>query len=115
MPGGEFKAPTLSLTGPHAAEFFSGIHADKLFLSAMGLSLQTGLTYSGISDVIVKKAMLKAASRVYLLADSTKLDKKSFAARGDLSNNHTHVTDSGIDQAHRAAREKLNVEVVVAD
>jgi DeoR/GlpR family transcriptional regulator of sugar metabolism len=113
--GGEFKGPTLSLTGPHAADFFSRIHAEKLFLSAMGLSLQTGLTYSGISDVIVKKAMLTAATKVYLLADSSKLNKQSFASLGDINVIHTLITDRGIDAAHREALAKLKIEVVIAD
>lgn len=115
MTGGELKAPTMSLTGHQAAEFFANIHAEKLFLSAMGLSFKTGLTYTGISDVIVKKAMLKAATKVYLLADSTKIEKQSFASLGDLNLIHTLITDSGIDPQHRALLEKQKIEVIIAD
>ncbi len=114
MTGGEFKAPTMSLTGSQAAEFFNNLHVEKLFLSAMGLSFKTGLTYSGISDVVVKKAMLKCASRVYLLADSTKIEKQSFASLGDLSVIHTLITDKGIDPRHRELLEKQRIEVVLA-
>jgi DeoR/GlpR family transcriptional regulator of sugar metabolism len=77
MTGGEFKAPTLSLTGEKAAAFFSNLHADKLFLATAGISLKAGLTYPSISDLVVKKAMIDAADTVYLLADSSKIDKSS--------------------------------------
>ena len=36
MTGGEFKAPTLSLTGDKAAVFFQDMHVNQLFLAAAG-------------------------------------------------------------------------------
>jgi DeoR/GlpR family transcriptional regulator of sugar metabolism len=59
--GGEFKPPTLSLTGQKAADFFKGLHVQKLFLATAGISLKAGLTYPSISDLVVKKAMIDAA------------------------------------------------------
>jgi DeoR/GlpR family transcriptional regulator of sugar metabolism len=53
--GGEFKPPTLSLTGQKAADFFRGLHVQKLFLATAGISLKAGLTYPSISDLVVKK------------------------------------------------------------
>ncbi|WP_304198236.1 DeoR/GlpR family DNA-binding transcription regulator, partial [Flavobacterium alvei] len=46
--GGEFKPPTLSLTGQKAADFFKGLNVNKLFLATAGLSLKAGLTYPSI-------------------------------------------------------------------
>jgi DeoR/GlpR family transcriptional regulator of sugar metabolism len=69
--GGEFKPPTLSLTGQKAADFFKDIHVDKLFLATAGISLRSGLTYPGLSDIIVKKAMIDVSDVTYLVADST--------------------------------------------
>src|SRR6185295_4751667 len=40
MTGGEFKPPTLSLTGQKAADFFKGINVSKLFLATAGISLK---------------------------------------------------------------------------
>ena len=76
--GGEFKPPTLSLTGQKAADFFEGINAQKLFLATAGISLKSGLTYPSISDLVVKKAMIDAAEVTYLVADSTKNWKNCF-------------------------------------
>ncbi len=81
--GGEFKAPTLSLTGDRAAMFFSNLHASKLFLATGGIAEGGGLTYPGLNDIPVKKAMLESAKDVYLLADSTKIGKNAFAAIPD--------------------------------
>src|SRR6056297_1550941 len=61
---GEFKAPTLSLTGEKAADFFKNVHVDKLFLATAGVTSEVGLTYPSLSDLPVKQAMIEASSSV---------------------------------------------------
>ncbi len=94
--GGEFKAPTLSLTGEKAADYFQNIYVDKLFLATAGITLKSGLTYPGISDIVVKRAMIESSKEVYLVADSSKLGKASFASLGPLSLIDYLITDSKI-------------------
>ena len=43
MPGGQFKAPTLSLSGDKSVEYFRNIFAGKLFLATAGVALDAGL------------------------------------------------------------------------
>ncbi len=38
MPGGHFKAPTLSLSGEKSAQYFDNIFASRLFLATAGVS-----------------------------------------------------------------------------
>ena len=114
MPAGQFKAPTLSLSGEKSADFFVGIYASKLFLATAGVSFEAGLTYPAIGDIYVKRAMVKAASHVYLLADSTKIGKISFSALGGVELVHSLITDDGIRDEDRAEFERRGVEVIVA-
>jgi DeoR/GlpR family transcriptional regulator of sugar metabolism len=114
MTGGEFKAPTLSLTGEAASAVFENVFVDKLFLATAGISLESGLTYPGFSDLPVKRAMIRAAKTVYLLADSSKIGRKSFATLGGLSSVHTLITDPGIDSHSKRRLESLGIEVLVA-
>ena len=114
MPAGQFKAPTLSLSGEKSQDFFVGIYAQKLFLATAGISFEAGLTYPAIGDIYVKRAMIKAASHVYLLADSTKIGRMSFSSLGPVELIHTLITDEGIsasDQAEFAAR---GIAVIIA-
>jgi len=112
--GGEFKAPTLSLTGEKAAAFFSQIHVRKLFLATGGISFEVGLTYPGLSDLPVKRAMIEAADETYLVADSTKIGRTSFAALGALDRIQHFITDVGIRDEDRKRFEALGIEVIVA-
>lgn len=114
MPAGQFKAPTLSLSGEKSADFFVGIYSEKLFLATAGISFEAGLTYPALGDIYVKRAMVKAASRVYLLADSTKIGRVSFSALGGVEMVHTLITDDGISDADRAEFERRGVSVIIA-
>ena len=112
--GGEFKAPTLSLTGEKAADFFRQLHVDKLFLATAGISRDAGLTYPGLSDLPVKKAMIDSADTVYLVADSTKIGKASFASLGGLDLINYFITDSGIEDRDKELFEEKGVKVIIA-
>jgi DeoR/GlpR family transcriptional regulator of sugar metabolism len=114
MPAGQFKAPTLSLSGEKSVDFFVGIYAEKLFLATAGISFDAGLTYPAIGDIYVKRAMIKAASKVYLLADSTKIGRMSFSSLGGVELVHALITDDGISPQDIAGFEKRGIEVVVA-
>ena len=115
MTGGEFKPPTLSLTGQKAADFFKGINVQKLFLATAGISLKSGLTYPSISDLVVKKAMIDAADTTYLVADSTKIGKSAFASLGALSLIDYIVTDAGIEEKHKQVFHDNEIELIIAN
>lgn len=112
--GGEFKPPTLSVTGDKAAAFFENVHVDKLFLATAGMSPESGLTYPGFSDLPVKMAMIRAASTVYLVADSTKTGKQSLATLGDIDLVDCLITDNGMDSQTRKQFADKGVQVIVA-
>lgn len=114
MTGGEFKPPTLSLTGQKAADFFKGLNAQKLFLATAGISLKSGLTYPSISDLVVKKAMIDAADTTYLVADSTKMGKSAFASLGALSLIDYIITDEGIEEKHKQVFHDNDIELIIA-
>jgi DeoR/GlpR family transcriptional regulator of sugar metabolism len=115
MTGGEFKPPTLSLTGQKAADFFHGLNVQKLFLATAGISLKSGLTYPSISDLVVKKAMIDAADTTYLVADSTKIGKSAFASLGALSLIHYIITDPDIEEKHKQVFRDNDIELILSD
>ncbi|WP_227754328.1 DeoR/GlpR family DNA-binding transcription regulator [Stagnihabitans tardus] len=114
MPGGQFKAPTLSLSGDKAVEYFRNIFAGKLFLATAGVALDAGLTYPSFADLQLKEAMIKAAAHVILVADSSKINKSSFTRLGALEVIQTFITDDGISDTDAQAFERRGVKLLVA-
>jgi DeoR/GlpR family transcriptional regulator of sugar metabolism len=114
MPGGQFKAPTLSLSGDKSVEYFRDILSGKLFLATAGVSLDAGLTYPSFADLQLKQAMIKAAQQVYLVADSTKINRTSFTRLGTLDVIHSFITDDGIRDEDVREFERRGIELIIA-
>ncbi|WP_413738510.1 DeoR/GlpR family DNA-binding transcription regulator [Sodalis sp. RH21] len=115
LAGGTFKFPTLSTSGERAASFFDNMLAEKLFLATACISSRVGLSYPSETDIKVKTAMINSANTVYVVADSTKIDKVSmFALPCEWRKLRYLITDSGITPAAKAAFEALGVTVLVA-
>jgi DeoR/GlpR family transcriptional regulator of sugar metabolism len=113
MTGGEFKAPTLSLTGEKSINIFKDLYVEKLFLAAGGFSLTAGLTYPSFTDLPLKRAMINSAKTVYLLVDSSKLEKILFASLGCLDQINYLVTDSGISPEYIDKLAHINIKAIV--
>ena len=92
-----------------AANAFKEIHVNKLFLATAGISDDFKLTYPSLNDLIVKNAMIHAADKVYLVADSSKIGVSAFASLGSISLVDTIITD---DQISDDSLEKLKSEGV---
>ena len=110
--GGEFKGPTLSLTGSRGIPMFQNIHADKLFIATGGFDLDVGLTFPSFSDLELKRTMIHCASEVYLLADSSKIGVVKFAALGCIEDIDVLITDSKIKDSDRHSIEAKGIKVI---
>jgi DeoR/GlpR family transcriptional regulator of sugar metabolism len=84
-------------------------------LATAGVSLDSGLTYPSFADLELKEAMIRAASHVYLVADSTKINKSSFTRLGSLEVIHTFITDDGISDADAKAFESRGIDLLIAE
>ena len=113
LAGGELKAPTLSVTGEKAAAIFKDIYVEKLFLATGGFSLTAGLTYPGISDLPVKEAMINSAQTIYLLADSSKLEKVYFASLSYQKKINYLFTDDKVEESYIKSLNELGIEVII--
>jgi DeoR/GlpR family transcriptional regulator of sugar metabolism len=112
LAGGELKAPTLSVTGEKAVDIFKGIYVEKLFLATGGFSLAAGLTYPGISDIPLKQAMIDSAKTIFLLADSSKMEKIYFASLNCQQKIHYLITDDRISADYARKLKALGITVI---
>lgn len=85
--GGEVSPRTWSEGGSWTVRALENIHADLVFLGCSGLSATQGATTSDQVDGNVKRAMVAAARRVVVLADSSKIGSQHltvFAEPGEI-------------------------------
>lgn len=112
--GGRLRHRTQAAVEAWALRAIGEIHADVLFLAANGFSPDGGLTTPDLAESAVKQAMIAAARRVVLLADSGKYGERHFARFGGLADVDVLVTDDGLSAEQARAIERHGPEVVRA-
>jgi hypothetical protein len=111
MTGG-IRTPSEALVGPIAVENIKGLHFDLLFMGVHGMSPQAGFTSPNLMEAETNRAFMDSASKVVVLADSTKWGLKGLAAISPLSNADIIVTDSNISREALTSIEGFGVKVI---
>ncbi|MFJ8674234.1 DeoR/GlpR family DNA-binding transcription regulator [Streptomyces sp. NPDC093589] len=112
--GGRIRHRTRAAVDDWALRAYREINADVLFLATNGFSLDGGLTTPDLAEAAVKRALIAAARRVVLLADSAKFGQHHFARFGELSDVDLLITDTGLSPDDALAIERAGTEVVRA-
>lgn len=108
--GGALSHDRGSLLGDDACAAFEKFHADFAFFSSKALSFDGVIYDASLSEVLVKEAMLRNASRKVFLCDSEKFDTFSGYKQRALS--EVDVLISEDDSAQRFARMFPGLEVL---
>lgn len=78
LTGGELRHPKEAMVGDFALRNLQTVFAKKTFIGCSGISPLTGMTTENANEVNINELMIQhATSKVYLLADHTKIGKNS--------------------------------------
>jgi DeoR family transcriptional regulator of aga operon len=109
--GGNFSRESSSTLGSLAEQTLGELRVQKAFLGTQAFDLEHGLTDTTMEIAQVKRAMIRAARRVILLMDSTKLGHSGFIKVAPLTAVQMLITDTGLPEVARLEIERLGVEV----
>jgi len=98
--GGYVSPRTGVCLGPYANELLGRLHVTTTVLSAAGIS-EEGLFNAHLLLAETEQAMLKAASRVMVVADSSKFGRKSLTLVSGLDSIDIFVSDDVLPQRWR--------------
>ena len=112
--GGSDRKSSKSVVGPIAEQILSDYSCNTLFLGVDGIDVDFGLTTSNSKEAHLNKTMINCSEKVVVLADSSKIGKRSFGKIAETEQVHVLITDSGIKKKHRLAFEDKGIEVIVA-
>lgn len=112
--GGLLRHTQDTFSGPTAEQALRELRADKLFLTADGVTSGFGLSHDSLAEIAIKQAMLRAAREVILLADHTKFGQEAVAQIGPLSAVARVVTDNALAANIRLDLTKMGIEVIIA-
>lgn len=113
MTGGRLQHETGTLLGPLVEQMIGNIHVDQLFIGAHAVDLKSGITAPTYEKASIKQAMIEAAERTWLLADTSKFKQKSFTKVCGLEQLAGMITDQHMDESEREGYEKV-LTVIIA-
>ena len=111
--GGIVRPSSSSVIGPIGEKMLAEFTFTKLFLGVDGIDLEYGLTTTNSMEASLNKAMIKAAQKIIVLADSSKFGRKGFGRICGLEDVDQIITDNGIDNKTKDALIELGIHVTV--
>ena len=110
--GGEIIMQRKAVYG-HIAEYnIEQYHANKAFIGADGVSLSKGLTSFDQKEASVTLKMAENADEVFLLCDSTKIERNSYVRFAELSLSDYIITDDRIDPEIISRYKKKDINLI---
>lgn len=110
--GGEVVNDRKAIYGPFAESNIAQYHADKAFIGADGVSLENGLSSYDEKEAAITLRMAENAIEVFLLCDSSKIEKNSFVKFAPFSTVNYLVTDKDLDATYIKKYKEHNIVII---
>ena len=110
--GGEFRPENEVMVGPATLRELGQFHVPLAFLGSDGFTLEKGLTADSVEIAEVVRKMAEQATRLVLLADSSKVNRAGFAYIMPLEKINTLITDNQISESTAKGIRERGVEII---
>ena len=111
--GGMLNLYSYELVGNLVSSSLQNIHLDIAFLGASGIDLNFGFSMSDEPEAVAGRAFIATSDKSVIIADSTKLEKRTFARLCPLDAIDLLITDDGINSDQVNSLEGTGLEVLV--
>ena len=112
--GGRVRGLTQTAVGDSTVRAMEDLRVDVAFLGANGITPGHGFSTPDEAEAATKRAMVRSAQRVVVLADSSKLGREHLVRFASVEDVDVLVTDRGADPGVVAELETTGIEVLVA-
>ncbi|GAA3158068.1 DeoR/GlpR family DNA-binding transcription regulator [Blastococcus jejuensis] len=112
--GGRVRGITQTAVGDSTVRAMEDLRVDVVFLGTNGISPGHGFSTPDEAEAATKRAMVAAAQRVIVLADSSKIGREHLVRFAAVDDVDVLVTDSEADPSVVAELETMGIEVLVA-
>jgi DeoR family transcriptional regulator of aga operon len=114
MVGGLLRPVSCSFVGPQAEAMLKEFHADRLFLAVDGFDLEIGPSTPDVLEAQLNSLMMRISKEVNVVADFSKLGRRSVSRIGPISGVHRLITDNRAPAEFAEALRRVKIEVITA-
>jgi DeoR family transcriptional regulator of aga operon len=112
--GGTVRPESYELVGPIADRALAGVGLDLVFLGVDGIEAGYGVSTHDEVEAQTDHCLMRAAARVVVLADGSKIGKRAFARISPIDEVSALITDAGADPAELDRIRATGVTVIQA-
>lgn len=109
--GGHYMRNENAFYGALTIDTLSNLHMQKAFIFPSAISLSSGLFDYQSELYQVQKQMIRSAETIYILADSSKFERKALLKIDDMKTDYYYVTDSSLSEELRTLYEENNIKI----
>ena len=113
--GGITRSSSVSVVGPFAEQMLRSFNCSKLFIGVDGIDPDFGLTTTNMLEASLSRAMIDAAQKVVVLADSSKFGRRGFSKICDLESVDRIITDNRVQPLYLDRLRERGIEVTVVE
>ncbi|MGH9546727.1 MAG: DeoR/GlpR family DNA-binding transcription regulator [Terriglobales bacterium] len=114
MIGGLLRPVSCSFVGPQAEAMLQEFHADRLFLAVDGFDLEIGPSTPDVLEAQLNSLMVRVSKEVNVVADFSKLGRRSVSRISPLAGVHRLITDTRAPADFCEALRKSKIDVITA-
>ena len=92
--GGVYRPEESAFVSDIAGLIFSKLNIDVFFLTTCGISVERGVTYQRMDEILVQEKMMESSDQTVVIADSSKLGVNSLVKMCDVDRISRIITDS---------------------
>jgi len=112
MIGGLLRPISCSFVGPQAEAMMNDFHADRLFLAVDGFDLENGPSTPDVLEAQLNNVMIRSAKEVTVVADFSKLGRRSVSKIGPFDRIRRLITDKRAAPEFTEGLRKKGIEVI---
>lgn len=112
--GGIMRHVSGSFVGPQAEQLLRALHADHFFLGIDGLDNDLNLSTPDLLEAQLNTIMMQVSNETTVIADATKIGRRSLSVIGNLNTARRLVTDDRVSPEMVEKIRAAGVEVILA-
>lgn len=96
--GGYYKKSENAFYGSLTLAMLESVHVQKVFIFPSAVSIEHGIFDYQSELLQVQKQLIRSADDVYILADSSKFEKKALLKMSDTKKSYIYITDASLPE-----------------
>lgn len=109
--GGHYMEAENAFYGPLTIQMLESLHMPKAFLFPSTISLECGICDYQPDLYLIQKLLLRSADEIFILADSSKYEKKALFRLDDMNTDYHYITDGDLPEQLRKLYAENNIRI----